>query len=160
MPPIYIEDGCLVLRVPFPRNTIGLPLGFRGISVAVAITCFALPISAADLPPDVEIEKLLVGRWSEREAEGDGSIVTTTTFARGGGWASEIVITKGERKATIKINGRWRVRDKAIVTTVETSTAPSIPAGTSSEDKLLEIDKKACRYRDEDGKEHSRMRVE
>jgi hypothetical protein len=126
----------------------------------VAAFAWSVCASAADLPPDVEIEKLLVGRWSERESEEGGSLTTTTTFARGGGWSSEVVIAKGERKATIKLGGKWRVREKMLITTVENSNAASIPAGTSSEEKLLELDKKTCRYRDEDGKEHTRTRVE
>jgi hypothetical protein len=130
------------------------------VASLIAVLACSECARGADLPPDVEIEKLLVGRWSERETEGEGSLTTTTAFARGGGWSSEIMIAKGERKTTIKLSGQWRVREKVLITTVENSKVASIPAGTSSEEKLLELDKKACRYRDEDGKEHTRTRVE
>src|SRR3954451_8793013 len=90
----------------------------------IAVLLVAAYVTGAELPSDVEIEKLLVGRWSEREAEGEGSLTTTTTFSRSGGWSSEVVIAKGERKATIKVSGKWRVRDKLLITTVEMSSAP------------------------------------
>jgi hypothetical protein len=130
------------------------------IASLIAVLACSQCARSADLPPDVEIEKLLAGRWSEREVEEGGWLTTTTTFARGGGWSSEVVIAKGERKTTIKLSGKWRVRDKMLITTVENSNAPSIPAGTSSEEKLLELDKQTCRYRDEDGQEHTRTRLE
>lgn len=37
MPPITIEDGCLVLPVPFSAHSIGLPLWFVAIVLGVVI---------------------------------------------------------------------------------------------------------------------------
>jgi hypothetical protein len=57
------------------------------------------------------------------------------------------------------VTGKWKIKDGAVIETVDTCKPPLIPAGTQFTDQVLEINAKILRYRTEQGKERTKTRI-
>lgn len=114
---------------------------------------------AAELPADAEIEKLLVGKWVQEEMMNGITIKATTTYEKDGKLSGEATINAGDRMIKIVVLGSWKMTMGKLTETIDRSEPPTIPAGKTSTDELLEINKKICRYRAEDGTERTKTRV-
>src|SRR5438105_5993217 len=96
----------------------------RCFTLAASVACLGSCITAAaELPPDVEIEKMLVGKWAQEEAEGGGSIKFTTTFEKSGRFSGEAVISKGDRTVRVLVTGTWKVSNRKLIEVVEMSNS-------------------------------------
>jgi hypothetical protein len=128
-------------------------------TLAVALSLFALvPVARpADKPTDGEIEKLVIGKW--RHDDVGGIFNATTTYAKDGTFVGEGTGGTGDDAPKIRVTGKWKVSDGAVIETIETCKPAIIPAGKQFTDTVLELTDRVFRYRTEEGKERTKTRI-
>ena len=126
---------------------------FRALFI---VTVFALTAMAAP-PTDTEATRLLVGSWTRD----DPAFVTGMTLKVDGTFTSEGTFATRNGPITIKVEGKWHVKDGILVEELTRSSHPNIvPVGHISRDTLLSVTQKEYRFRTVDAKEAGYKRAE
>lgn len=120
------------------------------------VTVFALTAMAAP-PTDTEATRLLVGSWVSGEPRAPGG----TTFKADGTFTSDGTFATRNGPITIKVEGKWHVKDGILIEELTRSSHPNIvPVGLTTRDTLLSVTEKEYRYRTEYATESGYKRAE
>lgn len=130
----------------------------RAIGTYLAII-FIVPRLSAAPPPDSEAAKLLLGSWAvpvEQYKEiKDGGY----TFRADGTFTSFTMFPGHGQDVRIDVAGQWSIKGGILIETVTKSNQPDVVRpGLTTRDTLLLVTQKEYRFRQEDGKVHSRVR--
>ena len=123
---------------------------YTQVSIVVMLL---LALASCSKRADAVLAKALIGTWSFNTYWGTGpqkdSMYASTTYEPGGIMHCESRITTPEGERTVTGTGTWRVQDRHVVWTINTSTAPDIlPIGLSSSDKIIRITETKFTYVD------------
>jgi hypothetical protein len=132
--------------------------------MGLSLSCLVLLVVCADdpakRPPDAEVVRLLVGRWSGGSAgEHEPRIQGHVRYKSDGTFEAEGEVGPEKHAVKVTASGTWRVADGALVETVEKCHPPLVRKGHALREEVLAIDSKSMRVRSEKGKESSRERV-
>lgn len=132
--------------------------------VAMTVTGW---VSAREDPPkkqtDEEITKLLIGKWVIDEGDGkkEPKVKGVVHYKKDGTVEAEGTVEFGDNSLKISITGTWKVSEGVVTETVTKTNVPDvIKEGLVSKDKVISIDDKTYKYKDDAGKEktHKRMK--
>lgn len=136
----------------------------RTVTIATALVIVCSLVSRVDgregKPSDEEINKLLVGKWSVEETNGNVKIKGTSTYKKDGTLEGEATIDLGDQKIVLKVSGTWKVKDGVVTETVTKSNRPDIiKEGMTTKDTVVSINDKEYKIKSESGKETTAKRV-
>jgi hypothetical protein len=112
-------------------------------------------------PSDEEITKLLVGKWIIDEGDGktEPKAKGTVNYKKDGTVELEATVDIG-KELKISLSGTWKVSEGVIIATVKKTNVPDIiKEGLVSKDKVISIDDKVLKYKDEMDKEKTHKRA-
>jgi hypothetical protein len=134
--------------------------------VAFLAACtFTSLVSAGEEPKkltDEEITKRIVGKWAVDEGDGkaEPKIKGTMTYKKDGKVDAEATIEVGKNSVKVSLSGTWKVSDGVITSTVTKTNVPDlIKEGFVSKDKVISINDKEYKYKDEKDNEKTQKRV-
>jgi hypothetical protein len=132
--------------------------------VVMTAVIFCLAPVRADEPKkltDAEITKLLIGNWLlEEEGGKNGKLKANTNRKKDGTFDGEGTLENGDRKDKLTISGTWKVSDGFIIDTVTKFNSEVIQPGFVTKDKVLFIDGKTLKFKNERGDEKIRKRID
>jgi hypothetical protein len=121
-------------------------------------------VAVADPPKkqtDEEINKLLVGKWIVDEGDGqkEPKIKGVVQYKKDGTVEAEATVEIKNETVKVVISGTWKVADGVVTETVTKSNVPElIKEGLVTKDKVISVDDKEYKYKDDMGKEKSHKR--
>ena len=140
-------------------------LSLFGMLCFVAAFALAGRTKAVEDPPkkqtDEEITKLLVGKWIVDEGDGqkEPKIKGVVQYKKDGTVEAEATVEINNNTIKVAISGTWKVADGVVTETVTKSNVPDlIKEGLVSKDKVISVDDKEYKYKDDSGKEKSHKR--
>jgi hypothetical protein len=136
---------------------------FFGILLFVSATTLSTNANVredAKKQTDAEITKLLVGKWAVEVDEMGVKVKGTQEYTKDGKFAAEATIEAGKNTIKLTVSGTWVVKDGMVIETVKKSNQPMIvPEGKESKDKVISIDDKVYKFKDEMDKERTVKRI-
>ena len=130
---------------------------YKVITLAVALACLVVWSACESKKPfDAKIEKHLVGGWVEEYKEGGKTIYE---YKKDG--TVECVFSGNTSCQVLKVtvSGTWKVKDGYLFETVEKCDPPLLRNGFTTRDKVLSINEKTVKFKDEDGKVIEKKRI-
>jgi hypothetical protein len=109
---------------------------------------------------DEQITKLLLGKWAIEEDEMGVKVKGTQNYMKEGKFEAEATIEAGKQTFKLTLSGTWKVKDGSVIETITKSSNPdAIPEGKESKDKVISIDDKTYKFKDEKDKERTVKRL-
>ncbi|HEX4611371.1 MAG TPA: hypothetical protein VH092_24470 [Urbifossiella sp.] len=131
----------------------------RVYAIMVAVVGSA---TVAAEPGDGAISERLVGRWTTCVAGGSSTEADgTIRYGTGGTFVAEGQVSLGGGpKASVRIEGTWKVEDGAILHAVTKSSHPGLaPVGSEMRERVVSIDDQTLRVKRGVGRERERKRM-
>lgn len=127
----------------------------RHFVLACALLFCANVLHAAE---EAEIKKLLPGTWIANIDKDGLKLTGETTFKADGSFSGNASIDHAGQKIKIDVEGTWSVKGDALESKVTKSSTPIMPVGTTTTDKIVEINDKTRKYKDAQGTEYTETR--
>ena len=133
----------------------------RRPAVLPVVACLCLCLGAArPAPTDEQIRQRLPGTWTSLEVQAAVTVRSRSVYGQDG-----FVVYSGQARGpgvelAYRVRSRWWVEGGALVAqVVETNQPDLLPAGSRKRDRVLAIDARTYRYRDEQGAVHEERRA-
>ncbi len=121
----------------------------------VALVAFFCGCGTATPPPltltDAEVSQKLVGKWKEEGTDGGVTTIVTNEFTADGKYVCNGTMRRPGGDTKLAITSTWQVTGGVLVYTIETSQPSWYKKGEQMKDKVLAIDEREFKYRDEEG---------
>jgi len=124
-------------------------------AACLATTLICLSTVLGHQLPDAQLEKLLVGKWQHT----DSPTKAFTEYRDDGTFVGDGSIEQLGELVKIRVWGRWKIEDGAVVEVIDKCQPAGIPIGTTLYDSVLQLNAKTFRYRTEQGIERAKTRL-
>jgi len=133
------------------------------IIVLILLAISSLGIHAAEqsqtAQSDGEIRSKVVGTWVvDLQSPNGMSMKGTVTIASGDKFVTKMILTMGDRKQEMNIEGTWETKDGFLVETITKSDSKLAAVGSVTRDKIIRVDDQELVYQTEQGKTVTRRR--